>query len=68
MHLVAMGQQQQVGDMRIADQRIARFGHRQARPALGNPRQPALLERRMLRIKAGEQRHANQHGVHQRLG
>ncbi|MND76292.1 hypothetical protein D3C80_679340 [compost metagenome] len=67
MHFIAMGQQQQIGDMGIADQRVARLGNRETCTALGHSRQPFLFERGVLLIQGGEQRHADQHGVHQRL-
>ncbi|MCY1404149.1 hypothetical protein D9M71_193500 [compost metagenome] len=60
VHFVAIGQQQQIGDMGIADQRITWLGNRETRAALGNSREPFLFEWRVLLIEGGEQRHAVQ--------
>ncbi|MCY1292248.1 hypothetical protein D9M70_414640 [compost metagenome] len=68
MQLIAMAEQQQVGDMRVGHQRIARLADRQPRAAGGDLRQPGIPQRSLFGAERGEQRHADQHGIHQRLG
>ncbi|MCY1379735.1 hypothetical protein D9M69_674810 [compost metagenome] len=48
MYFVAVGQQQQVGDMGVGHQRIARLAHGQARLAFGDTGQPFGLQVRLV--------------------
>ncbi|MDT4855014.1 hypothetical protein FQZ97_893470 [compost metagenome] len=68
VHLIAMGQQQEPGHMGIGYQRVARLAHGETRLAFGHAGQPFALQVELLATQSGEERHADQHGVHQGFG